>query len=65
MKICISKLQTYISILTLIDIVYHVYILFSEYALHWVSRVLFIQREIMFLTELIKVENVNKYLFRS
>ena len=32
MKICISKLQTYISILTLIEIVYHVYILFSEYA---------------------------------
>ena len=63
MKICISKLQTYISILTLIEIVYHVYILFSEYALHWFSRVLFIQREIMFLTELIKVENVNKYLF--
>ena len=29
MKICISKLQTYISIL--IEIVYHVYILFSEY----------------------------------
>jgi hypothetical protein len=49
MKICISKLQTYISILTLIEIVYHVYILFSEYALHWFSRVLFIttQREIM------------------
>ena len=65
MKICISKLQTYISILTLIEIVYHVYILFSEYALHWFSRVLFIatQREIMSLTELIKVENVNKYLF--
>jgi hypothetical protein len=59
----ISKLQTYISILTLIEIVYHVYILFSEYVLHWFSRVLFIQREIMFLTELIKVENVNKYLF--
>ena len=32
MKICISKLQTYISILTLIEIVYRVYILFSEYA---------------------------------
>jgi hypothetical protein len=64
MKICISKLQTYISILTLIEIVYHVYILFSEYALHWLSRVLFIatQREIISLTELIKVENVNKYL---
>ena len=29
MKMCISKLQTYISIL--IEIVYHVYILFSEY----------------------------------
>ena len=44
---------------------YHVYILFSEYALHWFSRVLFIatQREIMSLTELIKLENVNKYLF--
>jgi hypothetical protein len=54
MKICISKLQTYISILTLIEIVYHVYFLFSEYALHWFSRVLFIatQREIMSLTEL-------------
>jgi hypothetical protein len=65
MNICISKLQTYISILTLIEIVYHVYILFSEYALHWLSRVLFIatQREIISLTELIKVENVNKYLF--
>jgi hypothetical protein len=65
MKICISKLQTYISILTVIEIVYHVYILFSEYALHWFSRVLFIttQREIMSLTELIKVENVNKHLF--
>ena len=48
MRICISKLQTYISILTLIEIVYHVYILFSEYALHWFSRVLFIatQRDI-------------------
>ena len=52
MKICISKLQTYISILTLIEIVYHVYILLSEYALHLFSRVLFIatQREIMSLT---------------
>ena len=65
MKICISKLQTYISILTLIQIVYHVYILFSDYTLHWFSRVLFIatHREIMSLTELIKVENVNKYPF--
>ena len=65
MKICISKLQTYISIITLIDIVYHVYILFSEYALHWFSRVLFIQREIMFLMELIKVENVNNIYFEA
>ena len=49
----------------IIQIVYHVYILFSEHALHWFSRVLFIatQREIMSLTELIKVENVNKYIF--
>jgi hypothetical protein len=54
-----------ISTVGIIQIVYHVYILFSEHALHWFSRVLFIatQREIMSLTELIKVENVNKYIF--
>ena len=40
MKICMSKLQTYISILTLIQIVCHVYISLSKYALHWFCRLL-------------------------
>ena len=65
MKMCISKLQKYNSISTLIQIVCHVYISRTEYALHLFSRVLFIatHREMVYITELIKIEIVYQYLF--
>jgi hypothetical protein len=61
MKICISKLQTYISILTLIEIVYHVYILFSEYALHW----FFVCQCFMESSMVIKLNIITKYKIKS
>jgi hypothetical protein len=60
MKICISKLQTYINIITLIKnvLVCHVYISLNKYAHNWFSRVLFIATH----NEIV-IENGYQYLF--